>query len=278
MKKCSLFLLVLGILYFPAYAQSLKTVWSSQHIFQVPESVFYNRATHEIYVSNINGKPSAKDHNGFISKLDKNGDIIKLQWVKGLNAPKGMAVKGNHLFVSDINFLREINIKRGIVIRSFKADDARFLNDVAIDNEGHVYVSDSQLGALFKLDGNKLKLWKKTTLLQNANGLSTENGHLLVGVKNHLLLIDPLKMSLKILINNAGIIDGLIPLGNNKYVVSNWAGKIQIISKNKAPVILSNTTAQKINAADLGFIPDENIILIPTFYDNRVVARKLIGY
>jgi hypothetical protein len=30
--------------------------------------------------------------------------------------------------------------------------------------------------------------------------------------------------------------------------------------------------AQKANAADFGFIPEKNMILIPTFFDNKVVS------
>ena len=278
MKKISLLFVLLCVSSFSVSAQSLKTVWATKAVLQVPESVFYNQSTHEIYVSNINGKPSAKDHNGFISKLDKNGNIIQLQWVKGLNAPKGMAVKGSFLYVSDINRLAKINLKRGTVVRFFRSESAKFLNDVVVGPAGNIYATDSQLGAIYILKDNQLRLWKMTEILKGANGLAVGNGHLLVGVKGHLLSINPLTMRLKILIDNAGGIDGLIPLGKGKYVVSDWAGKIQIISTNHTPVVLSNTTAQKINAADLGFIPGENIILIPTFYNNRVIAKKLIDY
>jgi hypothetical protein len=40
-------------------------------------------------------------------------------------------------------------------------------------------------------------------------------------------------------------------------------------------VVLSNTTEENIQAADLGYIPDKKWVLIPTFFDNRVVASKL---
>ena len=79
-------------------------------------------------------------------------------------------------------------------------------------------------------------------------------------------------------VDNKGGIDGLIPLGNRKYLVSNWAGKIQIISPHKKPVVLSNTTNQKINAADLGYIPELKLVMIPTFFDNRVIAKQLVDY
>lgn len=277
MKKVNLLFVFLFVFLFSTSAQSLQALWASEAVFRVPESVFYNPKTQQIYVSNINGKSDVKDHNGFISKLDKDGKVVELAWVKHLDAPKGMALKGDNLYISDIHRLVKINVQTGRVIRRYKADSARFLNDVVVDSAGNVYVTDSRLGAIFRLHHGQFTLWKKSSLLTGANGLAIEKGKLMVGVRGYLLCIDPLMQSLTIQVKNKGGIDGLIPLGNRRYLVSDWAGKIQIIQQGKAPVVLRNTTRQKINAADLGYISDEKIVLIPTFYDNRVVAMKLIG-
>jgi len=278
MKKMNLLFVSLFVFIFTTSAQSLQAFWASKAVFRVPESVFYNPDTQQIYVSNINGKPDVKDHNGFISKLDNDGKVVDLVWVKHLDAPKGMALEGDNLYVTDIHRLVKINVQSGRVIRKYKADSARFLNDVVVDSAGDVYVTDSRLGAIFRLQHGQFTLWKKSSLLTGANGLAIENGKLMVWVQGYLLCIDPLIQSLNIQVTNKGGIDGLIPLGDRRYLVSDWAGKIQIIQQGKAPVVLSNTTRQKINAADLGYISDEKIILIPTFSDNRVVAMKLIGH
>jgi len=257
-------------------AQSLKSVWETPHILKVPESVFYNGQTQQIYVSSINGKTTAKDGNGFISLLSPDGKILKLKWIQGLNGPKGMAMKGHFLYVSDINRLAKIDIRTQKIVTFYPAEGAEFLNDAQTGSDGKIYVTDSELGAIYMLDHGKLSLWMKQPVLSHANGLAWENGKLLVGVYEGLLLIDPKTKSITKLIENKGGIDGLVPLGNGNYLVSDWAGKIQIISPNKKPVILSNTTAEKINAADLGYIPKRKLILIPTFFDNRVVAKRLV--
>ncbi len=87
---------------------SLK--WSTDSVFKCPESVFYDKERNLIYVSNINGDPSAADGNGFMSKLDTSGNIIQLHWISGLNAPKGMDVYNGNLFVADITRIAEINL------------------------------------------------------------------------------------------------------------------------------------------------------------------------
>ncbi len=278
MKKLVLLVLAGILSSLPLFSQSLKPVWATKHVLKVPESVYYRAATNRIYVSNINGKPSAKDGNGFISLLNEKGEIIKLKWATGLNAPKGMAVKGNHLFVSDIDRLAEIDLKNGKIIRFISFPGAKFLNDVVVGPDGKIYVTDTELAAVFIVKAGKAHLWSANPLLKGANGLAMNHGEMFIGADGHLLEGNLKTGKIRIVARVAGGIDGLIPLGNGTFILSDWAGKIQLISTDKAPVILSNTTKQKINAADLGFIPQKNMILIPTFLDNRVVAEQLMDF
>jgi len=278
MKK-SVLLVLAGILFtLPVFSQSLKPVWETKKILKVPESVLYRVKNKLIYVSNMNGKSSVKDGNGFISLLNEKGVIVKLQWATGLDAPKGMAIKGNHLFVSDIDRLAEIDLNNGKIIRFIDFPGAKFLNDVVVGPEGKIYVTDTKLGAVFVVKAGKAHLWSTNPLLKGANGIAMNRGELFIGANGHLLEANTKTGMIRIVAYVSGGIDGLIPLGNGRFILSDWAGKIQLISVDKVPVILSNTTKQKINAADLGFIPGKKIILIPTFFDNRVVAKHLIDF
>ena len=63
--------------------------WETPNDLKNPESVAYAPEQNVLFVSNVNGKPTQKDQNGFISKVS-NGSIIELNWVTGLNAPKGI--------------------------------------------------------------------------------------------------------------------------------------------------------------------------------------------
>lgn len=71
--------------------------------FAHPESIYVDK--NEIYVSNLGKEldPLAKDNDGFISKLDKNGDILQLKFISNLNAPKGMFKIKDILYVVDID-------------------------------------------------------------------------------------------------------------------------------------------------------------------------------
>ncbi len=255
----------------------LKPLWQTGQVLKTPESVLYHSKTGMIYVSNVNGKPSAKDGNGFISLLSPDGKIIKLHWAVGLNAPKGMAIKGNHLFVSDIHRLVEIALRTGKIVRFIPAPGARFLNDVVVGPHGKIYITDTGLGAVFILHAGKLQIWKQDPLLKGANGLAAEKGRLLIGTNGHLVQADPKTGNLYVLVRVPHGIDGLVPVGNGKYLLSDWSGEIRLVSEKGGQQVLRNTTAEHINAADLGYIPEKKVVLIPTFYDNRVVAGKLTG-
>ena len=82
-----------------------------------PESVVQDPATGSIYVTNIAGAIMQKDGNGFIARLRPDGTIIEREWVKGLNAPTGMALHDRTLFVADVDELIEINVASGEIAK-----------------------------------------------------------------------------------------------------------------------------------------------------------------
>jgi len=136
---------------------SITKLWETLNVLKNPESVAYAPKQNVLFVSNINGKPDQKDQNGFISKVSpSNGSIIELNWVTGLNAPKGIAISNNNsrLYVSDITDLVEIDIGTGKIIKRFNAPGSAFLNDVVSDNQGNIYVSDTVTNTIYKLATN----------------------------------------------------------------------------------------------------------------------------
>ncbi len=276
MKRKVILSIIALLLILEACTQTEKMLWKTEPVFKIPESVFYDVSSKRIYVSNINGRPAEKNGNGFISVLDENGKVINLKWVDGLNAPKGIAKQNNKLFVTDIDRIAEIDIDKSRIVMYYPVPGASFLNDIVATDNGNIYISDSDKGVVFMLDkkGN-VSLRFKGEMLKGANGLAMENGKLLVGTYNGIVEIDTHTKKTSLLVKHKGMIDGLIPLGEGKYVISDWKGKVEILQKNKNPETLINTTDKNINAADLGFIPGKEIILIPTFFDNRIMAVKM---
>ncbi len=274
MKTETLIILLLQSFLMTMNAQELETVWETDPLLKTPESVFYDSVRNQIYVSNINGKPTEKDGNGFISLLNTDGTIKVLQWITGMDAPKGMAMEGDLLYVTDIDRIHVMDVNTAEIINTIDVPKATFLNDMVLISPSFFIVTDMLNNQLLQFDGTNATVMLDGGLLTVPNGLTVKNGNLYVGTEENLLLFIPEQNELEIFIQNTGPIDGLIPLSSDNFVISDWSGKITQVSKNSME-ILQNTTDEKIQAADLGYIPSKKWVLIPTFFDNRVIAKKL---
>jgi sugar lactone lactonase YvrE len=253
--------------------------WATDRIMKTPESVLYDVERNVLYVSNINGSPMGKDGNGFISRLSTNGDILTLEWVSGLNAPKGAAIVGNAMFVSDIDELVEIDIESGGVVERYPVQGFIFLNDVAADDSGNVYISDSseENSVIYRFDGAAVTEWLRGDEISMPNGLCTDDGYLVVGNTGDgsIKRVDLATRSIERVATVGSGIDGLRRYGDHGYVVSDWKGTTSLVLKGEEKIELLNTTDAKINAADLEFLSEGKLLVIPTFYDNRVVAYTI---
>jgi sugar lactone lactonase YvrE len=257
----------------------LTLLWKSEPVFKVPESVTFDPKTKILYISNIDGKPADKDGQGFISKVKLDGAVIKLDWAIGLNAPKGSAIIGDCIFVSDIDQLVEIALTTGKILRIYPAAGARFLNDVAADEAGHIYVSDMSEGnsCIYRLNNGKLEKWFVGSEISSPNGLSYAQGFLFVGNSGDGK-IKKIHIAAKQVSDVAAVgsgIDGLSADGRGGWIVSDWDGKTSLVSVDGNLETLLDTSTSKVNAADLAYAPEQRLLVIPTFFDNRIVAYTL---
>jgi sugar lactone lactonase YvrE len=245
-------------------------------MLQVPESVLYHPPESILYVSNVAGKPTVKNGQGFISKLTLEGRIEELKWATGLNAPKGLAVYGAHLYVSDIDELVQIELKTGSIAARYPAAGAVFLNDVAADAAGNIYVGDSSAehGVIYRLQQGRLEAWLQAPEIQRPNGLYMQGERLLVGHarEGDLHAVDLQSRKITPLAKGDFGIDGLQPIGRDRYLVSDWAGKTSVLDTSGKTIVLMDTSGDGINAADFEYIAERQLLIIPTFFDNRVMA------
>lgn len=259
------------------YHPTVSQAWATDSVFKSPESVFYNKERNEIYVSNINGGSGDLDGNGFMSKLDPNGKIIKLHWIDGLNGPKGMDVYDNTLFVTDINRIAEINLDTDSIEAFYSIDGSKFLNDLTIDNEGGVYFSDSRTNRIYYLKNGEYTVWLESDSLGQPNGLYFDGDviwHASSG-KEEFQSINISDKSITVISKGIGHGDGVEPDGIGNFIVSNWAGELFFINGDGNKTKLLDTRDENINSADIGFIVSSKTILVPTFNDNRIMAYKL---
>lgn len=253
--------------------KQLVKLWETDTSLLVPESVLFDAKNQVLYVANIDGQPGEKDSKGSIGKVGLDGKIIAVSWVQGLNAPKGMALVGNTLWVADLAEMVAIDISEGKVSQRIAIDSAVFLNDVTADKKGIVYVSDSRTRKVHRIENGKVSLHLSD--LKGPNGLLFHNNTLYVLDQGGLYTVNADKSLTKITDGMEGGTDGVEHVEGNDFIVSCWGGTIFYVRGDGSKELLSDTRDQKINAADIGYDSQKRIVYVPTFWKNNVVAYQL---
>lgn len=254
---------------------TLTLKWETDTLLTTCESVIYDKERDVLYVSNINGNPEGKDGNGFISKVSLDGKITEQKWVTGIDAPKGLGLVGNKLYVADIDRVHEIDVTTGKISKTHKVPGATFLNDITTDASGKVYVSDSNGGVISVIENGTLTKWIEN--LQGPNGLLASDQGLLTafwGAKN-LNIIDPANKQITLKTDSIENPDGIEAVGDGAHLVSSWHGMVHYISPEWKRTTVLDTSADSLSAADIEYIQDKNLLLVPTFYGNKVMAYEL---
>ncbi len=253
----------------------LVSQWSTDTVMRTPESVCYNPDGQVLYVSNIQGESDKKDGKGFISKLSPQGEVLALKWVTGLDAPKGMGVYQGKLYVTNIDEIVEIDIDQGKITQRYACPDARFANDIAVNQDGTVFASDMAANKIYRLKNGQVDVWLEGDPLKSPNGLYTTVDMLMIGIEGAVLKVPYQGGEPEPHIDNTGGIDGLEAVKKNYYIKSDWAGHVHLIHPEKPKQLILDTTPDNINAADIDFDSENMMLYVPTFHDNRVMAYKL---
>jgi DNA-binding beta-propeller fold protein YncE len=250
--------------------------WQTDTVLKVPESVYYNPEDKFIYVANINGKPDSADGNGFISRLNLDGKVENLEWLKGLDAPKGMGIYKGKLYVTDIHKLVIIDIATAKVEKSVVVDSSEFLNDVTIDAKGDVYFTDSGAKRIHLYKDGVVSLWSNDPQLIMPNGLLALEKSLRIIDMGSGLFYDADYTTKKLTGVAANIPggDGVMQISKDEYIISCWPGEVYYVSDTIVKKIL-DTKHAKLNAADAYYVDGESLLIVPTFFGNSVMAYTI---
>lgn len=261
--------------------------------FKTPESVRYDSAGDVFYVSNINGSPVAKDNNGFISRMKPDGTIDSLELIAGgrggvtLNAPKGLALIGDTLWVADIDVVRAFNVRTGAVVANIDLSSfhAQFLNDVCVGGDGAIYVTDSGLkpnatgmahvaGAdrIFRIDAaHHATVALASDSLHWPNGITwDESGKRFIVVPYdkvpQILAWRPGTPQPTIIGYGSGQYDGVEILGDRRLVVTSWADSTISIRDGNVRTAIRDLPSP----ADIGIDTRRMHIAVPLLTKDRV--------
>ena len=257
-----------------------------------PEAVRYDADLNLWFVANVNGNPTARDNNGYISRLKSDGSVDSLKFIESgkrgatLNAPKGMAIVGDTLWVADLDAVRAFNKRTGAPIITISlAKRAKFLNDIAVGPDG-IYLTDSGLEGP-KLDHTGPDLIfkvanRKATLALTLKNLAAPNGITWDSAGSRFVIAPfgaptvvtwaPGDSAPTPLVEGKGQYDGIEPLGNEHYLLTSWTDSSLNLVSNGQVTRLAGGLA---SPADIGIDRKHGRVAVPQLMEDRVVFLDL---
>jgi len=247
-------------------AEGLRESWECTNGLALPEACVYDMKNEVIYVSNY-----FNEGREYISRLSLDGKMLDEEWIAGLRMPTGMAIHDNKLYAIDRTGINIIDIEKEEITEKIALPGLLAPNDIAVDDQGNVYVSDLPANKVFRMNNGKPECISEG--LNGPNALLIQNNKLLVGQNEALLEVNPEtgETSTIATFEPGSNIDGIEALGEGYLVVDHY-GKLYEVKKNGEKRVLVNTTNVGSQLADFCFLPDQNRILIPVFNENKVVS------
>ena len=264
---------IMAMLFANAQEHQLVKKWETDTLLKVPESALYDAANKIIYVTNIDGQPWEKDNKGSVGKVGLDGKIITVDWVTGFNAPKGMGLYKNNLYVADVDKVGVIDIKKGALIQTIPVAGAEGLNDLTVDKKGVVYVSDSKTKKIHRIENGQVSTWLEN--LKGPNGVLIDGDNLYILDAGGLYKVEKDKALTKLADGMEASTDGLEHVTGKDYLVSCWIGTVYYVKGDGSKQLLLDTREQKSNTADIGYDAKNRVVYVPTFFKNKIVAYEL---
>ncbi len=257
--------------------------------FDKPETVLHDVSRDIYLVSNIGGHPAARDDNGYISQLNPDGTVKNLRWIDGkagsfeLHSPKGMTIYDGKLYVADIDTVRIFNAATGAFIKQIAIEGATFLNDVAINKDGEIFVSESALifkdkkfqgtgkDAIYRIGkDDKVTKWKSGITLGQPNGMEfTDEQKLAVvtrGGDSFYILNQQGDVERTVKLPGQ-MLDGIINPAKDVFVITSWgASSIYRLSGGR----VTDQMKLPIPAANLGYDAKRKKLLLPLLLKDQV--------
>ncbi len=255
--------------------------------FSAPECCLFDPAAEGVFVSNIVAADGddpywSDDGAGYTSLLGADGDVRRAKWLTGagedvLQAPKGMCLHGDRLWMADNTRLVSVRRADGSDLRIFSPPGAVHLNDMASDGT-HVFVSDTATGRILRVaeDG----MTETVASIESVNGITIHDGTMFaVSWDLHEIYEvdlsgqqEPIPFGLAEHFTN---LDGIEVLADGTFLITDFVGgRVCTVTSDRGTV---ETLALMPAPADLGVSLGESTIYVPSLKTDVVHVFPLIA-
>ncbi len=261
-----------------------------------PHSFLADPDGDQYFISNVNGESESKDNNGFITKVDRSGEIASMKFIQGgqgegeLHAPKGIAVVGQTLYVADIDTLRAFDKVNGRFLHNWafasfgQTGQPVSLVDVAYDGRANLYLSDTEGNTIYRMDLGKhaVSVFVHDPALAGPRGLAIhpKTGHLIVAswYKGKIFDITPEGKITELVsngffsrrFNNLAGVD--FDSYGNLYIADLTGGKVWRMRPDQKFDVIAEFLP---SPADIGVDRRNHLILVPYEYGNAAEMNGL---
>jgi hypothetical protein len=255
-----------------------------------PESVLYDAVGDRYLVSNVNGNPTDRDNNGFISVLSPSGEITALKWIEGgkngvrLDAPKGLAVAKGTLYVADISVVRTFDARTGAPRGDIAVPGSTFLGDLATGPDGKIYLTDvgppqgefdgSGTEAVYVIKGRRAHVLAKGSDLGRPDALAWSQDGVVVSPfgADEIYRLDANGKRQDVTKLPAGGLAGIVKLDDG-FLVASW--QTSSIYRGKLGGTFKVALAGQKSPSDIGYDTKRARLLVPHFTEGTVEAFAL---
>ncbi len=244
-----------------------EIAWVAEGEFCEPETVL-PLPDDTLLVSNVCG--FEKEGNGFLTLLDKDGTALDWRIVEGLDAPLGMVLANDQLYVIDNNNVKVFRWPGYEPLRTILLETA-VANDLAVGDDDSIYVTDSARGEVVVVSPDlEQSVLTGEPQFAGANGIHLNGDDLWVG-GGRLWHVD--------LRDNVVTTIGPLWVGGIDGIEQEADGTLQVTPVGGPLIRLLDVyevyEGDNVSSANHGWADNLRLALIPTGFDNTVIAIRV---
>lgn len=237
-----------------------------------PESIAFDSAHNRFLISNVGS--------GSIIAMDEDGNFSKFM-TKEFDAPKGIFAKGDLLYVTDPTSIHVVSMGEAKILQTHPIPDSKGLNDIAMGEDGKLYITDMLGNAVFILDPATKGIERVVSpLLQAPNGIVYDRPRRQMFIVNNsehspILSLNVNDNSVSIFMDTIySNLDGIAIDDLGRIYFSSWAEEMIIQIPQEQNRFITDLKGYK-GAADLYYHLPTNELIVPMLTKNKIERISL---